>query len=236
MYLSIIIITLFMHLCLIEAFNKIINIRKNIRKNIAKINEYKFYETNKYNVYKKYINYSKFQAINFLNFYKIKVKNYEEFYMYANFGLYKAIINYHFNDETMLLFYMKKYIYAELYNYMSDSYSLNTLPKYIRKYKKYNHIKNNINNKIILFTNNYNFFLNTVESSSKISNVNQIWKSIYDNLDSVSFTIFRYKYDYNFDIIRSNLEISKILGLNEEYVRIKINKSKNIIRDLLKIH
>jgi hypothetical protein len=64
------------------------------------------------------------------------------------------------------------------------------------------------------------------------NNTNEIWQLIYENLDPISFRIFKYKYDYDFNVIRSNIDISKMLGTNEEYIRLRINKSKNTIKNL----
>lgn len=214
-------------------FNNFVNnwqINKN--KNIIKIEEYRFYETNKDDIFKKYIGYAVFHAIKFKKTYKINIKNNEELYMYSKMGLYKAIMNYDFNYnyKTNFLLYVKKYIYAELYNYMCDTKTLTLLPKYIRKYKKYNITKNDKNNKIYLFIDNNS---NNCENREKnINNTNEIWQLIYENLDPISFRIFKYKYDYDFNVIRSNIDISKMLGTNEEYIRLRINKSKNTIKNL----
>jgi DNA-directed RNA polymerase specialized sigma subunit len=148
MYHNIIYLIIFINLYVIKAFynfnnfvsNWQINKNKNKskNKNIIKIEEYRFYETNKYDIFKKYIGYAVFHAIKFKKTYKIIIRNNEELYMYSKMGLYKAIMNYDFNYnyKTNFLLYIKKYIYAELYNYMCDTKTLTLLPKHIRKYKK----------------------------------------------------------------------------------------------------
>ena len=53
------------------------------------------------------------------------------------------------------------------------------------------------------------------------------------NLDEFSKNVFYYKYDYNFDKIRSNKNISKLLNCSEETIRKNLKKTKTIIKKYL---
>ena len=57
----------------------------------------------------------------------------------------------------------------------------------------------------------------------------EIWKKINEVLDPFTKKIFYYKYNYDFKIIRSNREIGELMAYSEEYIRQKLEKSKEKI-------
>ena len=214
---------------------KINNLYYYNSKNIKINNQYSYSKTIKYSIiYKKYETYAFSKCIEFKNRYNIYVKNNEELFMYGRMGLYKAIINYNFNSNTSFYNYLQKYIYGELYNYVTDKYPLSIIPRYIRKNNKYNNKKYKL---FPLLVQNYWYFdkikNNNEYNEYNHNNINTIWMLIYNNLDYNSFFIFKNKYDYNFNIKSSNLHISKLLGVSEEYIRLNLIKSKNIIKNIL---
>jgi hypothetical protein len=213
---------------------------KNYKKN--KINQYLYSENVKYtDIYKKYEKYAIYKALEFKTKYKMRIINNEELFMYSKMGLYKAIINYNynfnhnFNHNTSFYNYLQKYIYGELYNYVTDSYPITMMPKYLRKSNNYNSIENKKHKILPLLVQNYWYFDKIKNQENKYEHVkiNEIWKIIYSNLDHNSLLIFKNKYDYNFNVKKSNLNISKSLGYNEEYIRLNLIKSKNIIKNIL---
>ena len=58
---------------------------------------------------------------------------------------------------------------------------------------------------------------------------NEIWGKINELLDPFTKKIFYYKYNYDFKIIRSNREIAELMAYSEEYIRQKLEKSKEKI-------
>lgn len=222
----------------IYGFYKQMKIKKssdyNIMNNVIKT-QYSYYDNIQYEIiYDKYLNYALKKAIEFKNKYKINTKNNEEIYMYSKIGLYKAIINFDFKENTSFLIYSQKYINGELYNYISDKYPLSKIPSYMRRKNKYKLYPILIHN-YWHFDKIYNNYNEKHSNQNKI-NINEMWKIINDSLDSNSLLIFKNKYDYNFNIIHSNLYISKLFGFSEEYIRLNLNRSKNKIREKLEDH
>jgi hypothetical protein len=207
-------------------------------KNIKNNNQYLYSKNIEYKlIYNRYEKFALKKAIEFKNKYKINLKNNQEIYMYSKIGLHKAIINYNFTPNFNMTFYnyLQKYIYGELYNYISDKHSLSSIPRYMRKKNIYNKYKKSYP----LLIHNYWYFdkiynnYNDKHSNHNDININEIWQLINNNLDSNSLLIFKNKYDYNFNVIRSNLDISRSFGYSEEYIRLNLNKSKDIIKKIL---
>lgn len=206
----------------------------NFMNNVKK--QYSYYDNIQYEmIYYKYLNYALKKTIEFKNKYKINVKNNEEIYMYSKIGLYKAIINFDFKENTSFLIYSQKYINGELYNYISDKYPLSKIPSYMRRKNKYNKYKLYpiLIHNYCYFDKMYNNNYNEKNNNQNKININEIWEFINDSFDSNSLLIFKNKYDYNFNIIHSNLYISKLFGFSEEYIRLNLNRSKNKIREKL---
>jgi hypothetical protein len=61
-----------------------------------------------------------------------------------------------------------------------------------------------------------------------------MWNEI-NKLDPTLKKILYLKYDCDFNKIRSNKEIGELLAYSEEYVRLKINKCKLIIKKMVSI-
>lgn len=215
-----------------KKINNLSNCYSNIKNNIIKKQYLRQNDIPYKIIYYKYEKYALSKAIEFKNKYRIYLKNNEELYLYSRIGLHKAIINYDFTANTSFFNYLQKYVNGELYNYMTDKYSLSIMPKYIRKKIKMNEKTQKC--LPILFHDNWYFDkIQYNQDDYNQINLKYIWELIYRNLDFNSYFIFKSKYDYNFNIIRSNLNISKLLGVNEEYVRLNLLMSKNIIKNKL---
>jgi hypothetical protein len=109
------------------------------------------------------------------------------------------------------------------------------MPKYLRKNNNYKSLINKKHKVLPLLVQNYWYFdkIKNYENKYEHIKINEIWKIIYSNLDNNSLLIFKNKYDYNFNVKQSNLNISKSLGYNEEYIRLNLINSKNIIKNIL---
>lgn len=214
--------------------NKINNLSNyNIKNTIKK--QYLYRNEIQYKIiYNKYEKFALSKAIEFKNKYNLYLKNNDEIFMYSRIGLHKAIINFNYNENTSFFSYMDKYINGELYNFISDKYPISIIPAYIRKNTKIQNKNKNYKLLPVLFYDNW--YLDKIKNNEYeyyYNSLKNLWNLIYNNLDSNSYLIFKNKYDYNFNIIRSNLNISKSLGVNEEYIRLNLLKSKNIIKNKL---
>jgi hypothetical protein len=196
-----------------------------------------------------YIYYEKWainQAYTFKKLHKFKCRQIkiDELQIYSLKGLIDGIKNY--NGKSNFLEYIKIYIEGCLFEGMTELQPLTIIPKHIRRnsnwssknkkrYKKSLKpifyglddwlIDKNIYNENTVYITNEKYNL----TDDYISN---IWMKIY-NLDDFSKNVFYYKYNYNFDKIRSNKNISKLLNCSEETIRKNLKKSKTIITNYL---
>ena len=175
------------------------------------------------------------------HFYKCKRISIQEINQYARFGLFKALQNY--NGKTNFTYYSGIYIDYELNNALTDAFSLSILPRNIRKQSKKKYTEEEIRNYNNLFEvdvlSNINHWNNKIDlSNSIISKIDlaEKYKKIWDFVNSLSPDlkyIIHLKYDYEFNEIRSNKEISLLLCCSYETIRNKINKFKVYLKDLL---
>jgi hypothetical protein len=191
------------------------------------------------------------KSVEFKSYHKHKCINVDisELVNYSYEGLYRAILVYNGNSDFIK--FISIFINGNLYKCMTESQSLNIIPKSYKRRKNYikilqkkdktrNYNKNNIkihlvgSNKWILEKNILNKY-----SSNSNSNIDKIieedfykniWQKINGYDDSIKL-IFNYKYDFYFNKINSNKKISKLLNCCEETVRLKINKVKNDLKN-----
>jgi len=197
-----------------------------------------------------YNSYEKFaikKAIEFKNLHRYKCNNINlnEIILYAKYGLWKSIIK--FKGYVYLENYCLIYIKHELNQYLNDKYSSSIISKKERVKSKSNYTLSEINKyNFLLNTKIYSYEWNFDNINYKLRNHNNlvfdkiiyddylkdIWNFInkYNIIDYESKIILKLKYDYYFKKIRSNKEISNIIKYSEEYVRIKLNKSLDIIK------
>jgi len=159
-----------------------------------------------------------------------------ELQLFALNGLNKAIIKY--NPDYIFHNFALIYIYSCLYEAVSKQQTMNIIPIYIRKDKK--HPWRLKNKKIYLnmidpiFIGDDNFKLqsgvNENNNPSKIfeynNSINELWNLIQKELDFTSFTVFKYKYNTEFEKVMSNKKIAYLMGCSEETIR-KILKATN---------
>ena len=175
------------------------------------------------------------------HYYKCKRISNDEINQYARFGLYKALQNY--NGKTNFTYYADLYINYELNNGLSDAFSLSILPRNIRKQSKKNYTTEEINSYNNLFEvdmrSNINHWNNKIDNSkSIISKMDSIekYKIIWDNINNLDPDIkyiMHLKYEYEFNEIRTNKDISRLLCCSYETIRKKINKFKVQLKDFL---
>ena len=170
----------------------------------------------------------------------------EELIFYSKIGLYKSVTRY--NGNTKLINYAYIYILHELYCAITDSYAMSPLPKSYRIQNKSNFTKpekqryhkllqTTLYNDEWQINNNQNQdeernYNSVIDKYTHLDQMKQVWNCI-DTLDGFSKRIIHLKYDYEFNNIRSNKQISYLMCYSEEYVRKKIIKSMYLIQEKL---
>ena len=119
---------------------------------------------------------------------------------------------------------------------LTKHFSISSVPKKIRIKNKSNYTNYELKkykkllNPIFVSYSNYwqfdkyqnSYNLNNIEENE---NNKKIWDLI-NNFDNFTKQIFYLKYDYKFNKIRSNKQISELLCCSEENIRIKLQKIK----------
>lgn len=174
------------------------------------------------------------------HYYKCKRISNEEINQYARSGLHKALKNY--NGKTNFTYYAGLYINYELNNALTDAYSLSIIPTRMRQQSKKNYTQEEINtyNRLIevdMHSNINHWNNNIYYSKSIISKIDSMekYKIIWDNinhLDADIKYIIHLKYDYEFNEIRSNKDISLLLCCSSESIRLKIKKFKVLMKNI----
>lgn len=143
-------------------------------------------------------------------------------------GLLDCIRNY--NGDFTFYNYLNKYISGSLYGVMTDYYPISKISKVNRKKSIFKRNSTEIDFKNF---NEMNIYLSNKDYLQSNSNNHDhefetMWERI-DELEPFERKIFRYKFDFHFNKIRSNIEISKLMSCSEEYVRLSL---KNRIKKL----
>ena len=179
-------------------------------------NEMRVYINNCIYVY--YDSWCYAKAYKFKYFHKYKCKNIpvNELYTYASTGLVNAIKKY--NGNGYFVKYAELYIEGQLYNAITNLHPITNVPKKER-------IQQNINRNIIPKNLNDDWEIYKIQSQENIlfsilqkNNYDIMWYKI-SKLSPFCKKIIYYKFNYNFDIIRTNKDISKLMVCSEEYVR-----------------
>jgi hypothetical protein len=200
-------------------------------------------------MYKYYENYALQSACNFKKNHKNTCKNIklDELKLYSKFGLYRAIEKY--NGSFSFINYANKYINGELYRGLTELYPLSSISKSKRRNIKGCKDENNklvrLFTKFISYENNwifdkyygkYNYeeyYNNSLQKIIYMEDNNNLFQFVNKNLDTFSKRVFYYKYDIDYNILRSTKEISILMCCSEEKVRQTTIQIKNIIGDLL---
>lgn len=193
------------------------------------------------------------EAYKFKKFHSYKCKNIniEDFLLSSKLGLYKSIQKY--NGNTNFENYSKKYIQGELYKCLTNFHEITNIPKsYRRKAKKDLTINSRKNYKkclkttLVSSTDYWRFdrmqtlkrdkkkIILTPEEEQEERNGVQLIRAKMNELfaksktDTFTKKVFEYKFDADFQIIRSNKYIAELMGCSEEHVRNKLENFKKL--------
>jgi RNA polymerase sigma factor (sigma-70 family) len=168
----------------------------------------------------------------FMGFHKHKSKyiHYDDVVQQGSYGLLHAIKNY--NGKSSFYRYAQIYIKGAMYKALTNNYPISQIPK-----------KERAKNKIVKYTDfescgpkdrHRNIYLgkrNFIKSSYDSQYLNAFfhdcltkWKEIH-NLPPFMMRIMYQKYDFEFNIVRSNNEISRLNGCSEETIRQNVKKA-----------
>jgi RNA polymerase sigma factor (sigma-70 family) len=177
-----------------------------------------------YILYKRHIPLTNKLVKEFKKFHKYKSKliQYKDYQQYAHIGLLHAIKNY--NGKSLFYKYARTYIFGSLYKCMTHHYPITKQKSFQRQtrkiMKKYTFESCGVQNGV---TGN-NWYLGKsdyIKSNLGFENYEDkrnIWILI-NSLPPLSRRILHYKFDYNFNVIHSNRNISYYFGCSEETIR-----------------
>jgi len=171
-----------------------------------------------------YSNYAVSKAIKFKKFHNQKCRHIsqEELNICAKLGLITSIKKY--NGINQFTKYADIYILSELYKGMTTLYPISKIPKNIRMSKK---IGDEEKEKKTYYLGQNHFVLENRDDTI-FKKYENIWEIINtSSLNSNTKRAIYYKYNYWFDKIRSNKEVSHLMAFSEEYVRSKLSNIKN---------
>jgi RNA polymerase sigma factor (sigma-70 family) len=185
-----------------------------------------------YILFKYYDQWAFTKAYKFKQFHRYKCSHISvlELYTYASFGLYKSIKS--FRSEYRLSFasYAENIINYELLKGLSDLHPITSVSKSIRKKGYSDKMKHKPSNKIQLigkndwifdknfknhFTHNDNTPLDQILETNKYI---YLWSKI-NCLNPFQKRIIYLKYNFYFERIRSNKEVSIMMCCSEEWIR-----------------
>lgn len=222
---------------------------------ITLLNSYKFISNKQWKILRSYINspdtsYSMRKKVNTILFYRHtplvhkKVNNFKKFHyrkckhidrddfvISAYKALFECIKNY--NGSFTFYNYLDKYISGSLYGVMTDYYPISKINKAERKKSIFRRNSTEIDfknfNEMNIYLSNKDYLQSNANKYDHEFEV--MWERI-DELDSFERKIFRYKFDFKFNKIRSNIKISKLMSCSEEHVRLTL---KNRIKKLCNV-
>jgi RNA polymerase sigma factor (sigma-70 family) len=187
--------------------------------------------------------YEKFaikKAIEFKKLHSFKCRDIktDELVLCSKVGLFKSIKKY--NGNFSFTKYSEIYIKGELLKLLTSHYSSSLLPKHLRMKNKSNftdidlyNYKKILETRYISYSDNWKFdkFYNPNKNDNTVidniysyENNKILWEKI-NTLDSFSKRIIYLKYDFDFNKIRSNKNISELMCCSEENVRKNLVKS-----------
>jgi ribosomal protein S24E len=172
-----------------------------------------------------YSNYAINKAIKFKKFHHQKCRHIdqEELNICAQVGLINSIKKYNGNHQFTK--YSDIYISSELYKAMTQLYPISKISKKVRMSKK---LGGEEQEKKTHYLGSNHFVLdNRNMNNISIEKCENLWEIInMSSLDSNTKRAIYYKYNYCFDKIRSNKEVSEMMSFSEEYVRTKLSNIK----------
>jgi hypothetical protein len=188
------------------------------------------------------------QAYEFKSHHKYKCRNIklDDLILSSRLGLHKSIGNY--KGTSSFPIYSKIYIQGELNECLTNFHPLTNIPKTDRKKSK-NHFtprekkiyKKQLETSWVPYEDFWRFdkMRKDLQEEQILLNLHErekhaeLWKKLMDQpIDPMSKKIFQYKYDYDFQVIRSNREIAELMGYSEEYVRLKLSAFCNKVKKM----
>jgi len=197
-------------------------------------------------IYCNYEQWALYKAVQFKQFHKYKCRTIfnDELKLYASNGLNKAITKYDpiKCKNTNFVLYASKYVLGELYLGLTELQPLTI----VKKSERRNGIKNRKTNQTIHLSLTpkllgeedefYDFIQSKQYDDSQYSypcnnnykKYDELWSKI-DSMSIPNFTkkILRLKLSYEFNKIRSNKQVSVLMGCSEEWVRHHLAVFKN---------
>jgi RNA polymerase sigma factor (sigma-70 family) len=188
-----------------------------------------------------FLSYEKLAVKNAIDFkkyhyYKCRNININDLILASRLGLFKSINKY--NGNSSFIYFSGIYIKSELFMTLTSHFSLSVIPKKERMKSKSNFTKMELYKyKKLLepswvgYSDYWRFDKYNKKTECILDRIDRkesrdrIWEEI-NKLDPTLKKIIHYKYDYDFNTIRSNREIGELIAYSEEYVRLKINKFK----------
>jgi hypothetical protein len=195
-------------------------------------------------LYTSFEKYAVKKATEFKKFHYFKCKNIDknDLILNSKFGLVTAIKKY--NGNSSFSKFIEFYINIELYKVITNHFSLSALPKSIRiKNKKNLTEEEKIKYRELLYIDfvsysDYWRFDKKIENNDMLDIINEneelinFWKNVNQLKDPFLIRILYLKYDVELNKIRSNKEISTYMCCSEEYIRLSLSKSFNLIRNM----
>jgi DNA-directed RNA polymerase specialized sigma subunit len=193
-------------------------------------------------IYDNYQIWASIQSKEFKKFYSYKCQHlsYEELKLYSLMGLHKAISCYKPERLKNITFsaYAIIYIRSELLKGITDLYPITSISKYERRKSLFSR-KNKTN---ILIPNTspiyqkicFNkYMLNKYNENKNHLSYDDLWIKINNDIHVTPIIkqIIKLKFSYEFKQIRSNKEISNIIGCSEETIRKYIVTFKNELKN-----
>ena len=194
-------------------------------------------------IYNSYETYALIKAYEFKTFHKYKCKNIklDELKLYSKFGLFNAVKKY--NGCSYFVNYADKYIMGELYKGLTDLYPLSSIPKSDRRKgieHRGCHLMKEHPTTFISYENYWLFDkynLETIRGTSRhldkiieSDNALALLEFINLSLEPFSKQVFFYKYDNDFNVIRTNRQVADLLCCSEETIRTTLIDIKNRLK------
>lgn len=229
------------------------NIITNLIKNeILDVYQRSKIDTILYNAYEKW---AVKKAKDFKKFHKYKCRNIDvnDLVLSSKFGLLKSIKKY--NGKSHFLYFSDIYVKSELLKTLTEYHTFSGLPKYLRTKSKKEFSENqliaykeNLKPNFVSYSNKWVFDMYSYEENplDKLIHeyqINEIKNKIWEKVSKLTFikkTIFSLRYDYDFQVLRTYKNISKIMNLSEETIRTHVVNTiqnhiitdKNIMEEL----
>jgi RNA polymerase sigma factor (sigma-70 family) len=187
-------------------------------------------------IYKYYEQWAFTKAYQFKQLHQYKCKHITIFELnnYACYGLHKSIKKYNSFYKYPFNQFAEIYIHSELIKAITDLHPISRIPKYERK-KGYGTTKNNSKKSKIQLIGENEWILDKLTMGKQLENLpfdNLLYNNIFieiwlkiNELDSFKKRIISLKYNFFFEKIRSNKEVSELMGCSEEWVRQNIKLS-----------